>query len=39
MAEVDRAFDVAQNVELGKPASLEIRAAISELSAAAVGSR
>ena len=39
MAEVDRAFDVAQNVELGKPASPETRAAISELGAAAVGNR
>ena len=39
MAEVDRAFDVAQNVELGKPAGPETRAAISELGAAAVGNR
>ena len=39
MAEVDRAFEVAQSVELGKPASPETRAAISELGAAAVGSR
>ena len=39
MAEVDRAFDVAQNVELGKPASPETRAAISELGAVAVGNR
>ena len=39
MAEVDRACDVAQNVELGKPASPETRAAISELGAAAVGNR
>ena len=39
MAEVDLAFDVAQNVELGKPAGPETRAAISELGAAAVGNR
>ena len=39
MAEVDRAFDVAQNVELGKPASPETQAAIRELSTAAVVSR
>ena len=39
MAEVDRAFDISKHVELGKPASAETRAAISELGAAAVGSR
>ena len=39
MAEVDRAFDISKHVELGKPASAETRAAISQLGAAAVGSR
>ncbi len=39
MAEVDRAFDVAQDVELGKPATPETQAAIRELSTAAVASR
>ena len=39
MAEVDRSFEVAQNVEMGKVASPETQAAIRDLSAAAVGSR
>ena len=39
MAEVDHVFDVAQNVELGKPASPETQAAIRELSTTAVASR
>ena len=39
MADVDRAYAVSQNVELGKHATPEIRAAIRELGAAAVSSR
>ncbi len=39
MAEVDRSFDVAQNVEMGKAPSPETQAAIRDLGAAAVGSR
>ena len=39
MAEVDRSFDVAQTVEMGKPPSPETQAAIRKLGAAAVTSR
>ena len=39
MAEVDRSFDVAQNVEMGKAPSPETQAAIRELGAAAVANR
>ncbi len=39
MVEVDRSFEVAQNVEMGKAPSEETRDAIRELSAAAVASR
>ena len=39
MADVDRAYAVSRNVELGKPATPEIRAAIRELGAAPVSSR
>ncbi|MBT99156.1 MAG: hypothetical protein CL902_11080 [Dehalococcoidia bacterium] len=39
MADVQRAFDVSQHVEMGKPATPEIAAAITELGAAATASR
>lgn len=39
MAEVDRSFDVAQSVEMGKAASPETQDAIRELGAATVASR
>ena len=39
MADVNRAYSVSQNVELGKPATPEIQSAIRELGAAAVSSR
>ena len=39
MADVDRSFEVAQNVEMGKPATPETANAIRELNAVAVGSR
>ncbi|NQW24667.1 MAG: VOC family protein [SAR202 cluster bacterium] len=39
MAEVDRSFEVAQVVEMGKPQTPETQAAIRELGAAAVASR
>ena len=39
MADVDRSFEVAKNVEMGKPATPETASAIRELNAVAVGSR
>ena len=39
MAAVNRSFDGAQNVEMGKAASTETQAAIRDLGAAAAGSR
>ena len=39
MADVDRSFEVAKNVEMGKPATPETANAIRELNAVAVGSR
>ena len=36
IADVQRAYDLSQHVETGKPATLEIRAAIQELASAAV---
>ena len=36
IADVQRAYDLAQHVEMGKPATPEIRAAIQELASAAV---
>ncbi len=39
LAEVDRSYAAAQNVEMGKAPSPETQAAIRELGAAAVGSR
>ena len=39
MADVDRSFDLAQNVEMGKAADPETQAAIRELSAAVLASR
>lgn len=39
MAVVNRSFDVAQKVEMGKAASPETQAAIRDLGAAVVGSR
>ena len=38
IAEVQRAYDLTQHVEMGKPATPEIRAAIQELASAAVAS-
>ena len=39
MADVSRSFEVAKNVEMGKPATPETANAIRELNAVAVGSR